>query len=196
MAQLKSIRLAAPLERSPEPLPAASRTAQTPASHLVWRTPRCQRGAMSEIHPQGGSTMSTNSIATGAAPTIKQDSARADSVARAPEVRDEDRPGLGRSGDRYEAVRQYSLGKILAVWAAAAIPMGVLAWIVAPWLSDRIGGRDPFIESLLICFIVGLLWQLVMVLFLVRREQGSTIQARMPIGMAAAAHTARILPSE
>jgi len=117
--------------------------------------------------------MSTNSIATGAAPTIKQDSARADSVVRAPEVRGEDRPGLGRLSDRYEALKQYSLGKILAVWAAAAIPMGILAWIVAPWLSDRIGGRDPFIESLLICFIVGLLWQLGMVLFLVRREQGS-----------------------
>jgi hypothetical protein len=29
--------------------------------------------------------------------------------------------------DRYEAVRQYSLGQILAVWAAAAVPMGVLA---------------------------------------------------------------------
>src|SRR5436309_3815418 len=76
---------------------------------------------------QGGSTMSINSIASGAAPTIKRDSARADSLVRAPEVRGEDRPGLGRSSDRYEAVRQYSLGKILAVWAAAAIPMGILA---------------------------------------------------------------------
>ena len=26
--------------------------------------------------------------------------------------------------DRYEAVRQYSLREILAVWAAAAVPMG------------------------------------------------------------------------
>ena len=34
--------------------------------------------------------------------------------------------------DRYEAVRQYSLAQILAVWAAAAIPMGILAWVVAP----------------------------------------------------------------
>src|SRR5438105_15731689 len=126
-----------------------------PASHLVWRTPRWQPGAMSEIHRPGGSTMSTNSIATGAAATIKQDSARADSVVRAPEVRGEDRPGLGRLSDRYEALKQYSLGKILAVWAAAAIPMGILAWIVAPWLSDRLGGRDPFTEALLICLIVG-----------------------------------------
>jgi CAAX protease family protein len=41
--------------------------------------------------------------------------------------------------DRYEAVRQYSLGQILAVWAAAAVPMGVLAWVVAPWLRDQLG---------------------------------------------------------
>src|SRR5438105_15938347 len=119
MAELKSIRLAAPLERLPEPLSAASRTAQTPASDLVWRTPRWQPGAMSEIHRQGGSTMSTNSIATGAAPTIKQDSARADSVVRAPEVRGEDRPGLGRSRARYEAVRRYSVPKTIAAGGAS-----------------------------------------------------------------------------
>src|SRR6266566_3356842 len=40
----------------------------------------------------------------------------------APEVRKEDRPGLERLSDRYEAVRQYSLAQILAVWAAAAVP--------------------------------------------------------------------------
>ena len=28
--------------------------------------------------------------------------------------------------DRYEAVRQYSLREILAVWAAAAVPMGAV----------------------------------------------------------------------
>ena len=81
--------------------------------------------------------------------------------------------------DRYAAVRQYSLAQILAVWAAAAIPMGLLAWIVAPWLSHRLGGRDPFIESLLICFNTGLLWQLAMVLILVRREQGSLAWSRV-----------------
>jgi membrane protease YdiL (CAAX protease family) len=74
---------------------------------------------------------------------------------------------------------QYSLAKILAVWTAAAVPMGVLAWIGAPWLSDRLGGRDPFIEALLICFSVGLLWQLVLVLGLIRREQGSLAWPRV-----------------
>ena len=44
--------------------------------------------------------------------------------------------------DRYAAVRQYSLAQILGVWAAAAVPMGVLAWIVAPWLRDQLGGDE------------------------------------------------------
>jgi membrane protease YdiL (CAAX protease family) len=134
---------------------------------------------MSEIHAQGGSTVRTDSVATRTAPTTKHDSAEPDSVIRASEVRDDTRPGLGRSSDRYEAVTQYSLGKILAVWAAAAIPMGLLAWIVAPWLGGQLGGRDPFIEALLICFNVGLLWQLVLVLILVRREQGSLARSRV-----------------
>src|SRR4051812_36226447 len=68
---------------------------------------------------------------------------------------------------------QYSLAKIIAVWAAAAIPMGLLAWLVAPWLGHRLGGRDPFIEALLICLNAGLLWIIALVLILVRREQGS-----------------------
>ena len=82
-------------------------------------------------------------------------------------------------GARYAAVRQYSLAQILAVWAAAAVPMGVLAWIVAPWLSHHLGGREPLGEALLICFNAGLVWILVLTLILVRREQGSLEWSRM-----------------
>jgi hypothetical protein len=74
--------------------------------------------------------------------------------------------------DRHQFVRQYSLAQILGVWAAAAIPMGVLAWIVAPWLRDQLGGRDPFAEALLISLTVGLIWQFFLVLILVQRELG------------------------
>jgi uncharacterized protein len=74
--------------------------------------------------------------------------------------------------DRYEAVRQYSLAQILGVWAAAAIPMGILAWVVAPWLSDRLGGDEPLAEALLILITAGLVWQFVLVLILIRRELG------------------------
>jgi membrane protease YdiL (CAAX protease family) len=84
-----------------------------------------------------------------------------------------DGPAAHEDFDRSAAVTQYSLARVFALWAAVAVPMGVLAWVVAPWLRDQLGGRDPFIEALLICFAVGLVWQLVLALILVRREQGS-----------------------
>jgi membrane protease YdiL (CAAX protease family) len=75
--------------------------------------------------------------------------------------------------NRYEAVRQYSLVEVLAVWAAATGPMAALAWIVAPWLSDHLGTSEPLGTALLICFNAGLLWILALTLIMVRREQGS-----------------------
>src|SRR5215210_3334071 len=81
--------------------------------------------------------------------------------------------------DRYEAVRQYSLAQILAVWAAAAVPMGVLAWVVAPLLRDQLGGDEPLAQALLICITAGLIWQFVLVLILVRRELGGLEWSRV-----------------
>src|SRR4051812_33340177 len=74
---------------------------------------------------------------------------------------------------------QYSVRQILSVWGAATVPMAVLAWVVAPWLGDRIGGPGPFISALLVCFNVGLMWMLALVLILVRREQGSLAWPRV-----------------
>jgi uncharacterized protein len=88
------------------------------------------------------------------------------------------RPSAVRSTDRSE-LPQYSVRQILAIWAAAALPMGLLAWIVAPWLRDQLGGRDPFIESLLICLTAGLLWMLALVLILLRRELGGLAWPRV-----------------
>jgi membrane protease YdiL (CAAX protease family) len=68
---------------------------------------------------------------------------------------------------------QYSLVQILGLWAAAAVPMSLLAWVVAPWLADRLGGREPLGGALLICFNAGLTWILVSTLIPIRREQGS-----------------------
>ncbi len=84
-----------------------------------------------------------------------------------------------REGDRYAAVRQYSLAQILAVWAAAAVPMGVLAWVIAPWLRDQLGGDEPLTKALLICLTVGLIWQFVLILILTRRELGGLQGSRV-----------------
>ena len=75
--------------------------------------------------------------------------------------------------ERYDAVKQYSLRKIVAVWAAAALPMGVLAWVVAPLLKDQFSGPEPLIQSLLVCLTAGLIWQFVLTLILLGQEIGS-----------------------
>jgi membrane protease YdiL (CAAX protease family) len=83
------------------------------------------------------------------------------------------RAGQKEEVDRYEAVRQYSLAKIVGVWAAAALPMVVLAWLAAPALKDRFAGAGnvPLFKALLICLTCGLIWQFVLVAVLVWREQ-------------------------
>jgi membrane protease YdiL (CAAX protease family) len=81
--------------------------------------------------------------------------------------------------DRHQGVTQYSLTQILAVWAAAAVPMGVLAWVVAPWLEDRLSGDEPLAQALLICLTAGLVWQFVLVVVLVRHELGGLEWSRV-----------------
>ncbi len=65
---------------------------------------------------------------------------------------------------------QYTVLQIVAIWAAAAIPMGLLGWLVAPLLSR--GARNPGLIRLAV-LTVGLIWQFVLSLWLVRRETGS-----------------------
>jgi uncharacterized protein len=79
----------------------------------------------------------------------------------------------GQEDARYAAVRQYSLAQILAVWAAAALPMGVLAWIVAPLVAGGLDGPVPLMRTLLALLTIGLIWQFVLVVVLVYRERGS-----------------------
>jgi membrane protease YdiL (CAAX protease family) len=74
---------------------------------------------------------------------------------------------------------QYSRGKIAAVWAAAALPMAFLAWIVAPWLADRLDGPSQLPKALLLCLTAGLIWQFVLVITLVAREQRSLRWSRL-----------------
>jgi hypothetical protein len=74
---------------------------------------------------------------------------------------------------------QYSLAKIGAVWAAAALPMALLAWVTAPWLAGRLDGPAPLAQALLLCLTAGLIWQFVLVVVLVGREQRSLRWSRV-----------------
>jgi membrane protease YdiL (CAAX protease family) len=75
--------------------------------------------------------------------------------------------------DRYAAVKQYSLAQIIGIWAAAAVPMAMLAWVVAPRLADHLSGEGniPMFKSVFVLLTVGLIWQFVLVAILVWHEQ-------------------------
>jgi membrane protease YdiL (CAAX protease family) len=73
--------------------------------------------------------------------------------------------------------RQYSLPKILGIWAAAAIPMVVLGWGIAPLVGDRVDlgvgdqNRDAFTRAGLLT--LGMIWQFVLAMAIVFREEGN-----------------------
>ncbi len=62
---------------------------------------------------------------------------------------------------------------VLAVWAAAAVPMGLGAWVAAPLIADSLSGPAPLPRALIATLTAGLVWQFVLVALLVRREQGT-----------------------
>jgi membrane protease YdiL (CAAX protease family) len=60
-------------------------------------------------------------------------------------------------------VPQYSKTRIAGIWSAAALPMGALAWVVAPAIA---GGTENFIPVLIVALTAGLGWQFLLVLLL------------------------------
>jgi len=68
---------------------------------------------------------------------------------------------------------QYTRGQIAGIWATAALPMAALSWGVAPWLAAQLEGPTALPRALLVCVTAGLVWQFVLVMFLVHRERGS-----------------------
>src|SRR5215208_4614414 len=82
---------------------------------------------------------------------------------------------------------QYSLAKILGIWALAAAPMGILSWmgwIVSPLLAFRFGldSLGQFATRLAL-ITLGLIWLFVLSMIIVRREEGdlrwATIKRRL-----------------
>jgi uncharacterized protein len=70
-------------------------------------------------------------------------------------------------------IPQYRRSAILGIWAAAALPMGALAWVVAPAFARRLSGEAnvPLVKSIILLLTAGLIWQFVLVVLLVVREQ-------------------------
>ena len=78
-------------------------------------------------------------------------------------------PGRGTAGAA--TIPQYGFGRIVAVWAAAALPMAALAWLGAPALADALGGNHALTRALIVALTVGLVWQFALVVGLVWHEQ-------------------------
>jgi hypothetical protein len=62
---------------------------------------------------------------------------------------------------------QYKLWEILGIWAGAALPMGLIYWVILPILNSR-GNMYPFMYLLLITS--GMVWQGVLAYIILRRE--------------------------
>jgi membrane protease YdiL (CAAX protease family) len=89
-----------------------------------------------------------------------------------------------RTNAAVETGEQYSLGKILGIWALAAVPMGILSWVVFPALApdaelDPLGAGVVRIALL----TIGLIWLFVLSLIIVQQEEGdlrwATIKRRL-----------------
>jgi uncharacterized protein len=69
---------------------------------------------------------------------------------------------------------QYTLWQILVIWALAAIPMGVLSWVVFPAVSPDFNS-DPLGAGVtrLVLLTIGLVWLFVLSIIIVRKEEGN-----------------------
>ena len=65
---------------------------------------------------------------------------------------------------------QYSLRKILGIWAAATLPMGVLAFVVVPAVIPRTSLHPGLVHWS--CMVVGMMWQFVLAMLLLRQDLG------------------------
>jgi membrane protease YdiL (CAAX protease family) len=83
-----------------------------------------------------------------------------------------------------ETGEQYSLAKILGIWALAAVPMGILSWIAFPALSPD-SESDPLGAGVtrIILLTIGLIWLFILSMIIVRQEEGdlrwATVKRRL-----------------
>lgn len=71
------------------------------------------------------------------------------------------------------SIPTWSKDTVLAVWAAAALPTGILAWLVTPRLAQAFSGPTALPRALILNLTVGLIWQFCLVLIVVRCGQAS-----------------------
>ena len=77
-------------------------------------------------------------------------------------------PSNERRRDNISDDTQYGLKKILAVWASVTLPMGLIIWVITPFLIPRVDLNPGLLYLILIT--LGLVWQGVVSYIILRRE--------------------------
>jgi uncharacterized protein len=83
-----------------------------------------------------------------------------------------------------EQMDQYTLWQILGIWALAALPMGILSWVVFPAVSPDFNS-DPLGAGVtrLVLLTIGLIWLFILSMIIVRKEEGdlrwATVKRRL-----------------
>jgi membrane protease YdiL (CAAX protease family) len=86
--------------------------------------------------------------------------------------------------ENHRSEAHYSLAQVLGIWAAAALPMALLGWMVNPVAAPLIDGPVgiPGIARVVL-LTLGLMWQFILSMIIVYREAGSlswsTIRQRL-----------------
>ena len=89
-----------------------------------------------------------------------------------------------RANAASEMGEQYSLGRILGIWALAAVPMGILSWIIFPAVAPDFNS-DPLGAGVtrFLLLLIGLIWLFVLSMIIVRHEEGdlrwATVKRRL-----------------
>ena len=89
---------------------------------------------------------------------------------------------------------RYGLLRVLGIWAAAALPMGILGWVVAPALTpDMEANPVGAVVTRYSVLTVGLIWQFMLSLIIVYRGEGdlrwTTIRRRLRLNTPRDPHT-------
>jgi uncharacterized protein len=89
---------------------------------------------------------------------------------------------------------RYALLRVVGIWAAAALPMGILGWIIARALTPDIESNPVgAVVTRLGALTVGLIWLFILSLIIVYREEGNlrwtTIQRRLRLNTPRDPHT-------
>ena len=105
-------------------------------------------------------------------------------------------PDTRREAPRAPQPVQLTRAAVGAVWAAAALPMALLMWVVGPGVAHRLHGPQALTRALIACIAAGLVWQFVLVMILVAREQRtlrwSTLRQVLWLGAPQSPRTGRV----